>query len=265
MFDLQMFTYDNNVYGNPNANAVDIMAGKDILVCMWSLDGSKLLAVKGQQDLTLNRSANTITVSSKDTESDWERSLSGIKNWSADFSGLYVFGDESQAILEQAFTNSLPLLIKIINKNLKKGLYGGVCKITEFSIEAPNDDAVTYSCTLTGDGELVNLASVELEQDTMPESSQTLASLTVVSVPGAETGDTSIYVNPTLTPGNKYFYTSGKAPLAFPYYGQVMEQTEWNGTSDITGLTQGDSILIVETDSEGKALKAGSAVVSVDE
>ena len=50
--------FDSNVYCEfPEAVA---KAGKDILLCLFTADGAKLLAIAGQQSLTLNRSADTI-------------------------------------------------------------------------------------------------------------------------------------------------------------------------------------------------------------
>lgn len=46
--------FDSNVYCEfPEAVA---KAGKDILICLFNSDGSKLLAIAGQQSLTINRS-----------------------------------------------------------------------------------------------------------------------------------------------------------------------------------------------------------------
>ena len=59
-----MSSYDNNFYCDFSEDAAK--AGKDILLCIYNADGSKLLAISGQQNLTINRSADTVEVSSKD-------------------------------------------------------------------------------------------------------------------------------------------------------------------------------------------------------
>ena len=97
----------------------------------------------------------------------------------------------------------------------------------------------------------------------MPDGSAALESLTVVSVAGASSGQTSIYVNPVLEASDKYFYRTGAAPLAYPSYGENISETSWDGTSPISGLTAGNQIMIIETDAEGKALKAGVAEIIV--
>ena len=160
--------FDGGEYCDFSASAASAIAGKDILLAIWSKDGSKILAVAGQQGLTINRSADTIEVSTKDTEGGWKASIAGMKEWSIDLDGLYVADDESQGILSEAFTNSDLVCIKAYNNKKKKGMFGGVCSITDFPIEAPYDDAVTYSITLQGVGKLTDLSVEEPESDILP-------------------------------------------------------------------------------------------------
>ena len=47
-------------YCDFNASAAKAVAGKDILLAVWNADATKLLAVAGQQTLTINRSADEI-------------------------------------------------------------------------------------------------------------------------------------------------------------------------------------------------------------
>ena len=96
-----------------------------------------------------------------------------------------------------------------------------------------------------------------------PDGTAAIEPLTVVSVAGSSAGASSVYVNPAKEGSDKYFYKTGAAPLAYPSYGEVISQTEWNGSSEISGLTAGNQIMIIETDSDGKALKAGVATITV--
>ena len=183
-----------------------------------------------------------------------------MKEWSIDNDGLYVPNDESHTILSQAFENGDPVCIKVINGKTKKGMFGGLAVITDYPIEAPYDDAVTYSLTLDGMGRLVDLTLNPAEQDAMPDGSAAIEPLTVVSVAGASSG-TNVYVNPVKGGSNKYFYRTGAAPLDYPAYGEVITQTTWDGEAVIPATT-GNQIMIIETDSTGKALKAGVATVT---
>ena len=144
----------------------------------------------------------------------------------------------------------------------KKGMFGGLAVITDYPLEAPYDDAMTYSLSLEGMGPLVDLAKNPVKPDTMPEGGSALAPLTVVSVAGADaSGKTNVYVNPVKTGENKYFYKTGKAPLLYPGYGEIITETAWNGLESLAATT-GDQIMIIECDKSGKALKAGVATVT---
>ena len=259
---LQLFGFDSNAYCDFTSTAAKAVAGKDILLCIWSLDGSQLLAISGQQGLTINRSADTIEITSKDTQGGWKSYLAGMKEWSIDNDGLFVPNDESHKILSQAFNSGDPVCIKVVDGKRKVGMFGGLAVVTDYPIEAPHDDAVTYSITLSGMGELIDLSIDPVSPDTMPDGSSALEPLTVVSVAGSTTGGTEIYVNPVKEGSDKYYYKTGAAPLAYPAYGEIISTTEWDGSEELTGLTAGNQIMIIETDSSGKALKAGVAEIT---
>lgn len=260
-FRLQTFAFDNNAYCDFSSSVAKAVAGKDILLAVYSMDGSDLLAISGQQGLTINRSADSIEITSKDTEGGWKSKIAGMKEWSIDNDGLYVPNDQSHAVLSQAFDNSDPVCVKVVNGKTKVGMFGGLAVITDYPIEAPYDDAMTYSLTLEGMGALVDLLTNPVSPDTMPVGNGALETLTVVSVAGASSGQTNLYVNPTKDAGNKYFYKTGKAPLAYPAYGEIIAQTAWDGSAAVSATT-GNQIMVIETDTSGKALKAGIATVT---
>ena len=70
-----------------------------------------------------------------------------------------------------------------------------------------------------------------------------------------------VYVNPVKSGSNKYFYKIGEGPLPYPAYNEKISDTTWDGSAAITATT-GQQIMIIETDSSGKALKAGIAAVT---
>lgn len=262
---LQLFGFDSNNYCDFSSSAAKAVAGKDILLALWNMDGTKLLAISGQQGLTINRSADSIEITSKDTAGGWKSKIAGMKEWSIDNDGLYVPNDESHTILSQAFENSDPVCIKVINGKTKQGMFGGLAVITDYPLEAPYDDAMTYSLTLEGMGALVDLLNAPVSPDTMPDGSSALGGLTVVSVAGASEGQTNVYVNPVKEADHKYFYKTGVAPLTYPAYGEVISATAWDGSAAIESMTSGQQIMIIETDSTGKALKAGVATITAGE
>lgn len=259
--ELQLFAYNSNSYCDFTSSAAKAIAGKDILLCVFDATGESLLAISGQQGLTINRSADTIEISSKDTQGGWKSYLAGMKEWSIDNDGLFVPNDQSHATLSQAFENGDPVCIKVVDGKRKVGMFGGLACVTDYPIEAPYDDAVTYSITLSGMGALVDLSSDPVSPDTMPDGTAALEPLTIVSIPGSASGQTNVYVNPVKPGGNKYYYKTGDAPLSYPAYGEVISSTAWDGSAAITAAT-GSQIMVIETDADNKAIAAGVATVS---
>lgn len=170
---LQLFSgFDDNAYCDFSSSAAQAVAGKDILLCVFDSTGANLLAIAGQQGLTINRSADTIEITSKDTTGGWKGYLAGMKEWSIDNDGLYVASDAAHQALSEAFTNGDPVCIKVINSKAKKGMFGGLASVTEYTLEAPYDDAMTYSITLSGMGGLADLTADPPSTDTMPSGLQ---------------------------------------------------------------------------------------------
>ena len=165
-FNIQMFA---EPYDGITAPTVQALAGKDLILAIWDSTGENLLAIKGQQGLTINRSADSIEITSKDTEGDWKSKIAGMKEWSIDTDGLYYVSDTSHTALSTAFENGEPVCVKVVNKKSKKGMFAGFAVITDYPLEAPHDDAVTFSITLEGQGKLVDLTATPLDTDTMPQ------------------------------------------------------------------------------------------------
>lgn len=159
--------FDNNLYCDFSSSAANAVAGKDILLCVFNADGSSLLAIAGQQGLTINRSADSVEVTSKDTPGGWKAKIAGMKEWSIDNDGLYVASADSHKALGTAFENGDYICLKVINSKTKKSMFGGLAVITDYSLEAPFDDAMTYSASFEGNGALVDL-SEESNATAMP-------------------------------------------------------------------------------------------------
>ncbi|ALB15168.1 phage major tail protein, TP901-1 family [Streptococcus agalactiae] len=158
-----MVAFDQNVYCNFDASATKAIAGKDIILAIFDKTGAKLLAISGQQGLTINRTADSIEVSSKDTKGGWKSKIPGMKEWSIDNDGLYVPSDETHKQLGEAFEKSEFVCIKVINGKTKKGMFGGLASVSDYSLEAPYDDGMTYSISLEGNGALIDLSTLSSE------------------------------------------------------------------------------------------------------
>ena len=156
-FLLQLFAdnaFDGGAYCDFSRSAAKALAGKDILLAVYNADGSKLIAIGGQKGLTINRSADSIEITSKDTAGGWKSKIAGMKEWSIDNDGLYVPGDEAHSILSESFENSEPVCIKVIDGKRKRGMFGGLAVITDYPLEAPYDDDCMSMDTWNGEAEL---------------------------------------------------------------------------------------------------------------
>jgi phage major tail protein, TP901-1 family len=156
-------------YCNFDANSASATAGKDLLLAIWNAEGTAILALGGQQSLKINRSADTVEVTSKDTDGGWKSFIGGMKEWSIDTGGIYVASDESHKILSKAFEDGSPVCIKVYNNKTKKGMFGGLGCITDYPVDAPYDDSVTYSMTFKGMGALVDLTLNPVANEKLPE------------------------------------------------------------------------------------------------
>ena len=110
----------------------------------------------GQRGATLNRGSETLDVSNKATGGAWKEFIAGAKEWSIECDGILIDGDASFTALETAFLNGTIVKVKI-GDDAGWG-YNGNAIITDFPIEAPYDDALTYTVTLQGTGELSKVA-----------------------------------------------------------------------------------------------------------
>lgn len=105
------------------------------------------VALGGQRGATLNRSGEVIEITDKDSDG-WKENLGGFKEWSIDCDGFYVTTDTAFTALETAFENGTQVEIKMAKT---AGItYTGYAIITDFPVEVPYDDAMTYSISFTG-------------------------------------------------------------------------------------------------------------------
>lgn len=128
--------------------ATEAKRGLDIKISLK--EGSAYKDLAGQRGATLNRSAETIDITNK-VSAGWKENIASVKEWSVDCDGVFVADDEALAKLEEAFNNNTSVTVKMADSQWG---YEGQAIITDFPIEAPYDDAATYSMTLQGTGSL---------------------------------------------------------------------------------------------------------------
>lgn len=130
------------------------MAGKitGMQVKLYVMQAETGVVLAGQKNATLNRSADSIDATSKDTAGFWKESMQGFKEYSIDADGAFVTDDAAYAALETAYLNSENVDVYLQFPSGQK--YSGNCSITDFSLDAPYDDLVSYKISLQGNGAL---------------------------------------------------------------------------------------------------------------
>ncbi|MGL5460717.1 MAG: phage major tail protein, TP901-1 family [Cetobacterium sp.] len=105
--------------------------------------------VGGQRGGKFNRSGDTIDVTTKD-DIGWKNNRAGLLEWSIEGDGVMIENDEGFKLLEQKFLAREQVKVKI---GYASGLaYEGMGVLTDFPLDAPYDDEVTYSIKIQGCG-----------------------------------------------------------------------------------------------------------------
>ena len=119
--------------------------GLDVLIKI----GSQV--VGGQRNASLELSAESIDATCQ-TTGGWPKKLPGIKTWSSSCDGIYFLSDAGITAVQAAFKNSQEVELEFSNT---EGIYfKGKAIITSMSIEAGQDDVVSYAISFEGCGEL---------------------------------------------------------------------------------------------------------------
>ena len=109
------------------------------------------VTVAGQRGSSLSRDAETMDVTSKDSDG-WNESIAGFKSWAIDADGLLTEDDAGFLALEEAYMEGETVLISLTTPS--GGKYEGNAIITSFPLDASYDDVATYEVSFTGTGKL---------------------------------------------------------------------------------------------------------------
>jgi TP901-1 family phage major tail protein len=121
------------------------IAGIDVLVKIGTSP------IGGQTGASLSRSADTIETTDKSATGKFRSYIAGFKEWSVDCDAFVVLNDTAQDAIETAFNDGSEVTVELIVGDSK---YSGNALVTDLSMEFSMDDAVTYSLSLQGTGEL---------------------------------------------------------------------------------------------------------------
>ena len=119
--------------------------GLDVLIKV----GSQV--VGGQRNASVEMSAETIDTTVK-TTGGWASKIPGIKSWTSSCDGVYFVDDAGLEAAQTAFMNGTAVSLEFSNSN---GLsYSGQAVITSMSVEAGQEDIVSYTISFEGTGAL---------------------------------------------------------------------------------------------------------------
>lgn len=125
------------------------VAGVNVLVKV----GTK--PIGGQSGASLNRSANVIETTDK-TSGGWITKVAGFKEWSVDCDAFFVIGDTGYKDLSTAFHTGGTVDVEIATGEGAGHIkWAGKALVTDLPLEMGTDDALQFSVTLDGSGELL--------------------------------------------------------------------------------------------------------------
>ena len=119
--------------------------GLDVLIKVGST------VVGGQRNASLEMSAETIDTTVK-TTGGWASKIPGIKSWTSSCDGIYFLNDAGLKAAQTAFMNGTAVQL-----DFSKGedlVYSGQAVITSMSVEAGQEDVVSYTISFEGTGAL---------------------------------------------------------------------------------------------------------------
>lgn len=126
--------------------------GNDFLLYVSEDAGGSYTAVAHSSTCTLNVTNDMIDSTSK-TSAGWAETTAGLRSWSMDVDGLYVFADTMAADdLFIFMRNRTKVMLKWATDDVADAFWTGYAYITSLSMDAPNEDNVTFSASFQGHG-----------------------------------------------------------------------------------------------------------------
>ena len=119
--------------------------GLDVLIKVGST------VVGGQRNASLEMSAETIDTTVK-TTGGWASKIPGIKSWTSSCDGVYFLDDAGLEAAQTAFMNGTAVQLEF-SKGVEV-VYSGQAVITSMSVEAGQEDVVSYTISFEGTGAL---------------------------------------------------------------------------------------------------------------
>lgn len=127
------------------------MRGVDIIIQVESkTTPGTYVTVGGQRNATFSEEAETIDMTSKDSDGYTENDY-GLGSWSVSCDGVYVTGNAQLTQLRDAQRNKEKVKCRWVEEGSTQ-VEEGFAVVTSREIEGPYDGEATYSVELTGSG-----------------------------------------------------------------------------------------------------------------
>jgi predicted secreted protein len=107
---------------------------------------------------SLHFSQAQIDVTSKDSNL-WGDFLGGRKEWTVDFSGMYIYNDVAKKCIQAHFIDGTPATLTLIITMPDGATFTGEAVMESMDYEGPAEEALTISGSLKGQGALTASAS----------------------------------------------------------------------------------------------------------
>ena len=112
--------------------------------------------IGGQRGASYEMSAESIDISTKTTGA-WKAKIGGAKEWTAECEGVFFFEEAGFEAAKAAFRAGTPVQLKFSKRGEPTKGEQGNAIITSIAIDAPYDDAMTYSISFEGAGALEDI------------------------------------------------------------------------------------------------------------
>ena len=123
-------------------------------------DGGTLVAYATSGSISINH--NVRETSNKESEG-WKEVLEGQRDWEISCEGMVAFDGGATKSVDELFTSyittraSLTVSFESSESGDKK--WSGTAFLSSISLDAPNEESTTYSCSFTGTGVLTQASS----------------------------------------------------------------------------------------------------------
>jgi TP901-1 family phage major tail protein len=132
------------------------MRGVDILILVEGATPGTFITVGGQRGATLTEEAETIDITSKDSNGMQEFDY-GFGSWKVKADGLYIKNEAGYALLKDKMRAKQPVKLRISEQGTPTE--EGSAIITSRELEMPYDGEVTYSVEFQGSGALTEVGA----------------------------------------------------------------------------------------------------------